>query len=307
VSGSAGDLVFSVVVPTLGRAAPLERCLAALSAMEFPPEQFEVIVVNDGGGTQIERVTGAWQGPASLRAHSTNAEGPSTARNTGIEAARGRYIVFTDDDCEPEGNWLQVMEQALDANPGCAVGGRMVNGASGRCAAGSQTVLDAVYAHFNRDPAGPRFFATSNLAFPADGLRAIEGFDEELRHAEDRELCDRWIWSGRRFVSEPGAIVRHMREMTLPEFWRQHFGYGKGAWMIHRARVERERAHFRVEPGFYTTLSRQVWRSREPAGRLSLAGLAVTSQVANALGFARESLVARLARPERGSLQEASQ
>jgi glycosyltransferase involved in cell wall biosynthesis len=307
VTAGGGELVFSVIVPTKGRAAQLERCLDALSVLDFPPEQFEVIVVNDGGGAEIDRVTGAWRGPASLRGLSTEAEGPATARNSGLEAARGKFIAFTDDDCEPESSWLRVMEEALESNPGCAVGGRMVNGALGRCAAGSQTVLEAVYAHFNRDPAGPRFFATSNLAFPADELRTVGGFDEDLRHAEDRELCDRWLWSGRHLVSEPGAIVRHMREMTLRQFWRQHFGYGKGAWAIHRLRMEREQGNFRVEPGFYGALSRQVWTSREPAGRISLAALAITSQVANALGFARESLAERLSRPRRASLQEASQ
>jgi GT2 family glycosyltransferase len=307
VTSSAGDLVFSVVVPTLGRATSLERCLTALSRIEFEPEQFEVIVVNDGGGDETDRVTGAWQGPASLKALSTPAEGPAAARNAGIDAARGRFIAFTDDDCEPEGGWLRALEQALDANPSCAAGGRMVNGASGRCAAGSQVVLEAAYAHFNRDPAGPRFYATSNLAFPAEGLRDLGGFDEALLHAEDRELCERWVRSGRRFVDAPEAIVRHMRELTLREFWRQHLGYGRGAWAIHRTRAERDQEHFRVEPGFYAELSRRVWDSSDSAGRPTLAALAVASQAANAAGFAREAVATRFGRPQHAAMKEVSE
>ena len=183
----------------------------------------------------------------------------------------------------------------------------MVNGASGRCAAGSQVVLEAAYAHFNRDPAGPRFYATSNLAFPAESLRDLGGFDETLLHAEDRELCERWVRSSRRFVDVPEAIVRHMRELTLREFWRQHFGYGRGAWAIHRTRAARDQEHFRVEPGFYAELSRRVWDSSDSAGRPTLAALAATSQAANAAGFAREAVATRFGRPQHAAMKEVSE
>ncbi len=294
MSSRADTPVFSVVVPTMGRAARLKNCLAALASLDFPPDGYEVVVVNDGGGPDTDRVISSWEGRPSLRRASTEAEGPAAARNSGIEAARGRFIAFTDDDCEPDSDWLRALQDALEANPGCAAGGRVVNGATGRCAAGSQVVLEAAYAHFNRDPGGARFYATINLAFPAEELRRLGGFDEGLRHAEDRELCDRWFWSGRRFVSAPRAVVRHMRELTLREFWRQHYGYGQGAWTIHRGRAARDQTRFKVEPGFYGELSRRVWSSNGRTGRPTLAALAVTSQAANAIGFAREAIGARM-------------
>ena len=275
-----------------------------MARLDYPAELFEVVVVNDGGDSETDAVVGDWSGKAPLTMRATAAEGPSAARNAGTEAARGRFIAFTDDDCQPESGWLRALEEAFDADPDRAAGGRMVNGASGRCAAGSQTVLEAAYAHFNRNPAGPRFYATSNLAFPAEGLRQVGGFDEALMHAEDRELCERWVRSGRRFVDVPEALVRHMRELTIREFWRQHFGYGQGAWAIHRARAERDQESFRVEPGFYTELASRVWASSEGAGRPSLAALAITSQVANAAGFVRESVAARLGRPRQAALNE---
>lgn len=304
MSDGSDTPIFSVVVPTMGRAAQLEGCLAALAALDFPPDGYEVVVVNDGGGTDTDTVISGWEGRASLTRVSTDAKGPAAARNAGVATARGTFIAFTDDDCEPDGNWLRALREALEANPGCAAGGRMVNGASGRCAAASQTVLEAAYAYFNGDPGGAHFYATSNLAFPAEDLRSLGGFDEALRHAEDRELCDRWVWSGRRFVDAPAAIVRHMRVLSLREFWRQHFGYGQGAWAIHRARVERRQEHFKLEPGFYGELARRVRASSNGAGRPSLAALAITSQAANAAGFAREALAARLGRQEEPAFQE---
>ena len=305
MTGSSENLTFSVVVPTLGRADQLRGCLAALAGLDYRPECFEVVVVNDGGGRAIDQVAAAWEDRLGLTLVSMGGAGPSAARNAGAEHARGRFLAFTDDDCRPESRWLEVLQDAHQANPGCAVGGRMVNGADGRCAAASQVVLEAAYAHFNRDSSSRRFFATSNLSCPADELRALGGFDEEMRFAEDRELCDRWVRSGRRFVRAPQAVVWHMRKLTLRQFCAQHFCYGRGAWAVQRARADHG-DHFKVEPGFYAELARRVRAPRESADRASLAALALTSQVAHAAGFAREAFRARRGNGEYASPEEVS-
>jgi len=304
---SPAQAIFSVVVPTLGRPRQLEKCLAALARLDYAPEKFEVVVVNDGGGSPVETVVAGSSGGLEVRVVSTAIPGPSAARNAGAGAARGRFLALTDDDCEPDPGWLGALARVLEANPAAAVGGTVENGAAGRCAAGSQVLLDSTHSHFNRDPGASRFFASNNLAFAADDFRAIGGFDESFLHAEDREFCERWHQSGRRLVPAPDAVVRHMRHLTLREFWLQHYGYGRGAWNLHRLRAERDWGRFSVEPSFYSELARQVWRRRNGAGRPSLAALGLVSQVANAAGFAREAGAARLGRrPHRATIEEAS-
>jgi GT2 family glycosyltransferase len=282
--------VFSVVVPTLGRTRPLQGCLAALARLDYPREAFEVVVANDSGDPGIERAASGWEERLDLRILSTGGTGASAARNAGVAVARGAFIAFTDDDCEPESGWLPALHACLDSNPGCAVGGVVVNGGGGRGAIGSQTVFDAAHAHFNRDLSAPRFYATCNVAFPASGLRELGGFDEAIWRSEDRELCERWLRSGRRFAHAPGAVVHHMRELTPRTFLRQHFDYGRGMWDV-RNRFDRGLGRFRIEPSFYSELARQVWRHRDDdAGRASIAALALASQVAYATGFAIEAL-----------------
>lgn len=283
----------SVVIPTLGRPKPLRDCLDALSR-QLPPEGgFEVIVVNDGGGPAVEEVVGRRRDDLPVTVASTGGAGAAAARNRGVREARGGLIAFTDDDCCPEPGWLTALQRALGANPGAAVGGRMVNGAAGRSAEGAQAVLDATHEHFNAGADGARFFATSNVAFPRDDLLALGGFDERFAYAEDRELCEHWLRSGHRFAYAPDAVVRHMKELTPVGLWRQHFGYGRGAWQFHRKRQEHGWGRFAVEPGFYRQLARQVRRPRDGAGTASVAALALVAQVANAAGFAREAVLGR--------------
>ena len=42
-------MMFSVIVPTFNRPDPLQRCLAALDRLAYPKNEYEVIVVDDGG------------------------------------------------------------------------------------------------------------------------------------------------------------------------------------------------------------------------------------------------------------------
>jgi GT2 family glycosyltransferase len=287
---------FTVVVPTSGgRAGQLGSCLAAIARLRYPAEELELIVANDGAGAEADDVAREFGETVSLRVTQTGGAGPSAARNAGARLARGRFLAFTDDDCRVQPGWLRALEAALEHEPGAAVGGTVLNGADGRCAAASQVVLDAAYAHFNRDPAKPLFFASNNLAFSTQEFRAFGGFDESFLHAEDRELCARWVASGRRLVPAPDAVVHHLREMALPEFWRQHFGYGRGAWAFHHLRAARGGEGVGLEPGFYAELARRV-RRHGGSGRVALGALAVVSQLANAAGFGCEALAARLRR-----------
>jgi GT2 family glycosyltransferase len=285
---------FSVVIPTAGRPRHLRGCLIALARAEPPPGGFEVVVVNDGGGAAIDRVVS--EAPASLDLRETvpDGTGPSAARNAGAVTAAGTYLAFTDDDCEPRRGWLPALARALASDPGAAAGGKTVNGApENRGAVASQIVVDALHERFNCDRESPRFYASSNLALPRAGFLEVGGFDPRFRYAEDREFCERWLRSGRRFTPAPGAVVEHMRTLTLSEFWRQHYGYGRGARSFARARGGS--GGVRDTLGVLQAMI-GLTLGAEPGERLPLAGYAVLSQLATACGYLRD--VASRPRPD---------
>ena len=275
-----------MIVPTVGRRRYLQRCLEALDALDYDARRYEVVVADDGQGTEIEKIAEKWAGRMSLTVIRTRRRGPSAARNAGAAVASGRFLAFTDDDCEPEPGWLVAMERALARDPSVAVGGRTVNGVpDSPAAAASQAVVDALHDQFNRD--SPRFFDSGNLAVAADAFHDVGGFDENFRYAEDREFCERFLRSGRRLVGEEDAVVRHMRTLTPREFARQHYGYGRGAWAFAQTRqagVAEDRR--RVVGG----VIRAAIGSRGPNTFETVAYLA-GSQLATAAGYAREAVV----------------
>jgi GT2 family glycosyltransferase len=280
----------SVVVPTHRRPRSLKRCLIALTGLDYPRDRFEVVVVDDGGDGTTERVAADFAGRLDLCVIAQPRRGPAAARNSGAARARGEMLAFTDDDCVVEPGWLRAFAEAAETAPGNAIGGRTVNAATGSPYSGaSQVVIDAVHAHYGRGGGGPRFFASNNVAFPADPFRSIGGFDTAFRHAEDRELCDRWLHAGYRMTRAPHAVARHLRDLDLAGFWRQHFAYGRGAHRYHRVRSERGSGGLALEPGFYAELVRQTRGAAHPGGP-PLPALIVMSQVANLAGFVAEGV-----------------
>ena len=131
----------------------------------------------------------------------------------------------------------------------------------------------------------PRFFASNNLALPRAALLEVGGFDEVLRFAEDRELCDRWLACGLALDHEPRAVVRHAHRMRASGFVAQHAGYGRGAWRLRAVQAEAGRQRTPIEPAFYVRLARDAAR-RAPRA----APLVAVAQLANAAGFAAAAL-----------------
>jgi GT2 family glycosyltransferase len=281
----------SVVIPTYGRPAALARCLAALAELDYPRNRFDVIVVDDGSPSPV-----GVDAPAvlPLRVIRQPRGGPASARNAGIRTATGEVVAFTDDDCRPEPGWLTALVATMMATPGSGVGGRVVNELTeSACAEASQLLVSFLCDYYNDGSgSGARFFTSNNLAFPRQTLLAMGGFDDRYQFAagEDRELCDRWVGSGRPLVTAKDAVVRHAHHLTLEYFWRQHFTYGRGAWGFRRARADRGGGPVRVEPlSFYTRLLTYPLHVRGVAG-LRHSALIGVAQVANATGFAAEAI-----------------
>jgi GT2 family glycosyltransferase len=271
----------SVVVPTRDRPDQLAECVASLATLDYPRERFEAIVVDDGGAAALEPVLAPLHGRLDMTLLERPAAGNAAARNAGAGAARGDLLVFTDDDCVADRGWLRALAARAAAEPEAAIGGRTLAGADGLCASAAQLVVET-------GSRWSRFHPSNNLALPAAGFRELGGFDEAYARSADRDLCDRWLLSGRPLAYEPRAVVHHRQRLDLSAFARKHFANGRGVFRFHRAHERRGGQPIRPEPDYYAALLRAVLRERprrRAAGLAALAGLAVA---ANAAGYYAE-------------------
>ncbi len=280
----------SIVVPTYRRPGPLAQCLEALAELDYPRDRFEVLVVDDGSGDPprdaVERRRDRLD--VALIEMPRNG-GPAGARNAGAARARGDLIAFTDDDCAPAPDWLGVLAARHAAAPDQAIGGYTVNLLTENpYSSASQLLIDYLYQYYNREEGLASFFASNNLAIPAQLFRQVGGFDTSfpLAAAEDRELCDRWCELGHRMTYAPEAIVYHRHEMSLPRFWRQHANYGRGAFHFKQLREERGWGAIGFEPfSFYRDMLLYPFRRGSGPSAWHQCARIVLSQIANAIGF----------------------
>lgn len=286
------NLDFSIIIPTYRRPGRLEACLRALARQDYPLQQFEVIVADDGGGG-IEKLRdfGARSFPFCTFL-SQPRSGPASARNLGARTATGRFLAFTDDDCEPAPEWLSALALTLGSQPDALVGGRTINSLrANRCSAASQLLVDYLYRAYPEQSTA-RFFCSNNFALARETFGTLGGFDPTFQIAggEDRDFCSRWVSRGYPLAYSPTAIVQHAHSLTLAGFWNQHFRYGMGAFQLRRRMLETGRPPLRLQaPGFYLRLLSYPFRETREH-RVALATLFALSQVANACGFAREAL-----------------
>lgn len=292
-------ITFSVVIATYNRPGPLSDCLRALAAQTLAPGRFEVIVVDDGGEADLAAVCSRFGPGVRIRLEKKANGGPASARNHGAALARGRWLAFTDDDCEPEAGWLAGLEHCLAKYPLAMIGGHTHNRLRDSLfSQASQDIIDLVYRHYNVQNDRALFLTANNMALPRDAFQEIGGFDTEFSAgtAEDRELCERWLQVGHRIVYEPCLEVYHSHHLDFAGYFRQHFNYGRGARSYRRVCRERCWRPMGRDAGWQSLALLHPFRAGQtkPVRRM-LALLAW--QIANGLGYLWQALLDLGARP----------
>ena len=279
---------FSIIIPTYNRPARLADCLTAILQLDYPRDRFEVIVVDDGSQTPLDSVVTPLQNQMQLKLLRQTNAGPAAARNRGAAEAKGEFLAFTDDDCQPTAGWLSQFAAAFADAPQAMLGGKTINAlADNAFSTASQKLIDYLYDYYNPAKGKDAFFASNNIAMPTANFRALNGFDVSfpLAAAEDRDFCDRWnhLYP---MVYVPTAQIEHFHQLSLESFWQQHFGYGRGAFCFHQIRAKRVAKEIEVEPlSFYLKLLSYPFSQPAKQSKLLISSLFLVSQIANIAGF----------------------
>ncbi|MFN8855103.1 MAG: glycosyltransferase family 2 protein [Planctomycetaceae bacterium] len=283
---------YSIIIPTFNRRDVILGTLESLTRLTSPPGGFEVIIIDDGSPHPLDELVAPYREQVDLTLLRQPNAGPAAARTRGAELARGQFLAFTDDDCQPIPDWLCAFDRVFSRDPDRLLGGIIINALDANvCSATSQLIVDLVYRQFNPTPETATFFCSNNFVMSAARFHELGGFDScsfRLAAGEDRDFCARWRQRGWSMFQVNEAVIHHFHRMNLQKFWKQCFGYGRGACTFHRLEAARGYNSLVRDSGFHFNLPRALWplwirlnwRSRLAA--LPLLGV---WQVANVLGF----------------------
>lgn len=227
----------SVVVCCYNAESTLRDCLESLRHLAYP--NFEVIVVDDGSTDASADI--AWK--CGFRLIRTQNRGLSAARNTGLQAATGEIVAYTDSDCCPDPHWLTYVAAMFQNSKHAGVGGPNIappgDGLVAECVANAPG--GPVHVLLSDDVA--EHIPGCNMAFRKSCLEAIGGFDPQFRAAgDDVDVCWRLQQQGWTLGFSPAAMVWHHRRSSVRTYWRQQAGYGKAEALLERKWPEKYNA-----------------------------------------------------------------
>ena len=119
-------MLISVIVPVYNSEKTIRRCIeSVIISLEKVTNDYEIICIDDGSTDDSLKLCNDLSSKNShiVIIHQENT-GVATARNRGLEIAKGEYIAFNDSDDEWTENHVQLLKQGLDSNKDyCCISG----------------------------------------------------------------------------------------------------------------------------------------------------------------------------------------
>lgn len=237
----------SVVVATYNGSRTLKNCLDSLTHQNYP--DYEVILVDDGSTDGTPDIAAQFPGVRYLR---QNNGGLSAARNTGIRAATGEIVAFTDDDCRADQDWLYHLAGELLRNKFAGIGGHNFLPPEDSSLAAAVMASPGGPAHVMLTDREAEHVPGCNMAFYKWALEQVGMFDPVFRKAgDDVDICWRLQDGNFGIGFSAAGFVWHYRRSTVAAFLKQQAGYGEAEALLIRKHPE----HFNAFGG-------GIWRGR---------------------------------------------
>ncbi|MGH7850819.1 MAG: glycosyltransferase [Thermodesulfobacteriota bacterium] len=189
----------SCVINFYGRAGLLSGILSSLAGQDYDKNRFEVVLVEDRGGTEEGRAIFREFGPVLNSAYHAAGEKFGVmgyARNLGLRKSRGKHVLFLDDDTVimDRGFILKLMEEFEDGEADAVI----PRGGASYC------LLQGKYSFHD-----PYYPSNRCMAYRRETLRDLGGFVDEIIGQEDVEFAVRLAASGKKVRRSQRAAYMH--------------------------------------------------------------------------------------------------
>lgn len=215
---------FSVIVPVYKVEAYISATVQSM--LEQTDRDFELIIVNDGSPDQSAQIAERilCSSDIDYQIIHTDNRGVSAARNTGLDAAKGEYVIMVDGDDSITADFLATYRRMITQFPDFDVystsftilmGDKAIEQPSTKQSFTLYSAKDALIAFFKRNP---RFLLPTLLLSKRIINRHHLRFDEQVRYSEDVQFIWRVLayneknvvhssYSGYKYILHPGSTM----------------------------------------------------------------------------------------------------
>ncbi len=223
----------SIVIPVFNKVDFTRKCLDALNR-STPRGLYDCIIVDnastDGTGEYLKSLGDS----VKVITNQSNL-GFAKACNQGAKAVTEPYILFLNNDTEPQPGWLESLLDVLDKDPCLAAAGSKMIFPDGTIQHAGVLILDdrklpdplvARHIYYNkpsdfREANEPRTYqalTAACLLIRREVFEEVGGFDEEYWNGyEDIDLCFKLQEKGWALVYQPGSVLIHHESKSGPE------------------------------------------------------------------------------------------
>jgi GT2 family glycosyltransferase len=248
--------MISVIIPTCNRNDLLSKCLELLSPINQTIEEtYEVIVTDDSKeniASKLIKEKYNWvkwvEGPKL---------GPAANRNNGAKNAKGDWLVFLDDDCEPNSNLLQTY--SINANQNVSY-----NAFEGSIVC-NEKIINPLYTSPVNEKGG--YLWSCNFAIRKATFELLKGFDENFKYPnlEDNDLHYRLKVHHNKILFLQDAFVVHPPRLKASP---RKFALYHESWLYYHRKIGTPKSLFNLLVTILKNRIRDIYRCR-----LSLASL----------------------------------
>lgn len=227
----------SIIIPVFNKIEYTVKCLQALEANTPKELQYEVIIIDNASTDATPDVLAELEGDVTVVRNEKNL-GFARACNQGAKIARGDYLVFLNNDTEPQPGWLEaLLSRAQDERVG-VVGAKLLYpdgtvqhagvGIADDPIMGVNLAPYHIYRYLPGDldatnkPRDLQAVTGACMLIPMPLFQVIAGFNEVYYNGyEDVDLCFRVRSLGYRVVYEPKSVLIHHESISGPERFRK--------------------------------------------------------------------------------------
>ncbi|MFH1868040.1 MAG: glycosyltransferase [Candidatus Omnitrophota bacterium] len=240
----------SVVVPVRNFERTIDKTFEYLLNIKYPHSRWEIIIADGGSTDKTLDIIRSWQAKYDFikLVEIPNCPSPAFARNKALEAVKGEFIFFTDGDCAPCEDWIEIMiTQFMRDEKIGIVGGEIYT-----LRVDKENLTEAFCEQFKFNMVSPRygfigegyfpqlsdkrptqiaghrayFFVTANAAYRKKAIDEANAKFWDHPTGEDMDLCIQVVGKGWKLYFAPDAKVDHMHRATFQALRKVWVTYG---------------------------------------------------------------------------------